>query len=327
MILIALLLSIVLQAADRPMQVEPWPREPENPSWQKPADAPEAVKALLGEYGPEADAIYVFERGGTLWAVKGHGTAAPIDRKAFVLDDKGRGARVNYDGAIYLRRQVGPADGGQLKVKPLRPVADVIKDALKDTPPKETGEFRNSELVELVKLDPTIKLEIRYATTNNFLGSQFYSEARAFMQRPAAEAVVRASRTLQAQGYGLLIHDGYRPWYVTKTFWDATPDDKKWLVADPKSGSRHNRGCAVDLTLYDLKTGKTIEMPSTYDESTDRAYAWYPGGTELQHWHRALLRRAMEAEGFSVNPNEWWHFDYKDSRFYRIGNVKFAEIK
>jgi serine beta-lactamase-like protein LACTB len=127
-------------------------------------------------------------------------------------------------------------------------------------------------------------------------------------------------------GYGLLVHDAYRPWYVTKVFWDATPDDKKKFVADPAKGSRHNRGCAVDLTLYDLKTGKPVEMVSTYDETTDRAYPDYPGGTSLQRWHRDLLRAAMEAEGFTVFEAEWWHFDYKDWQKYRIGNVPFDRI-
>ena len=183
------------------------------------------------------------------------------------------------------------AENGSPKWKP------VYSEYLKTN---ETGDFRKSDLVELTRLDPTIKLEIRYATTNNFLGTVFYSEPRAFMQRPAAEALVRAHQKLKAQGYGLLIHDAYRPWYVTKVFWDATPDDKKIFVANPSQGSRHNRGCAVDLSLYDLKTGKPVEMVSTYDETTDRAYPNYPGGTSLQRWHRELLRQAMESEGFTA---------------------------
>jgi len=178
-----------------------------------------------------------------------------------------------------------------------------------------------------VKLDPTIKLDIRYATPNNFLGSVFYAEGRAFLQRPAALAVAQAQRVLKQSGYGVLVLDGYRPWYVTKTFWDATPPDKKWLVADPAGGSRHNRGAAIDLTLYELKSGRGVDMPSTYDESTSRAYAFYPGGAEIQRWHRALLRRVMEGEGFTLNLHEWWHFDYKDWSRYRIENVPFAQIK
>ncbi len=182
-------------------------------------------------------------------------------------------------------------------------------------------------LVELVKLDTTIHLDIRYATKNNFLGRPVYDEARAFLRRPAAEAVVRAHRALAAQGYGLLIHDGYRPWSVTKTFWDETPVEKRKFVADPAQGSRHNRGCAVDLTLYNLKTGKAVEMPSGYDEMTERAYPTYTGGTAGQRRLRDLLRATMEREGFTVNEYEWWHFDYKDWAKYPVTNIPFSAIR
>lgn len=174
---------------------------------------------------------------------------------------------VKAAGIVFKRRSVGPEEGAQqLRVTPLKPVEELRKTALASQPPKESGEFRTPDLVEITSLDSTIKLDIRYATTNNFLGSVFYTSAHAFMRRPAAEALARASKKLQSPGYGLLIHDAYRPWYVTKIFWDATPDDKKVFVADPSRGSRHNRGAAVDLTLYDLKTGKPVEMVGTYDE-------------------------------------------------------------
>ncbi|MDB4898650.1 MAG: ddpX, partial [Gemmatimonadetes bacterium] len=194
------------------------------------------------------------------------------------------------------------------------------------TPPVERGPFLPSDLVELTTLDPTIKLEIRYATSNNLFGTPFYSQARAFLQRPAAEALVRVSAALKPRGYGLLVHDGYRPWYVTKMFWDASPEDKHVFVADPATGSKHNRGAAVDLTLYDLATGAPVEMVSTYDETSPRAYPDYPGGTSRQRWHRALLRRAMEAERFTVYEAEWWHFDYADWQKYPIGNTDFERL-
>lgn len=211
-------------------------------------------------------------------------------------------------------------------IDPVRPVAELLPAALAAKPPTEQGEFRESDLVELVTLDPAIKLDIRYATTRNFLGTPLYSQARAFLQRPAAEALVRVEHALAQDGYGLLVHDAYRPWYVTKIFWDATPPDKHEFVADPATGSRHNRGCAVDLTLYDLKTGKTVEMPSLYDEMSKRAYPSYAGGTEAQRARRELLRRRMEAEGFSVYEYEWWHFDYRDWKSYAIGNQRFEDI-
>jgi len=199
--------------------------------------------------------------------------------------------------------------------------------AYSQQPPNEPGPFRQPDLVELIKLDPTIKLDIRYATKNNFLGRPVYKQARAFLQRPAAEALVRINQSLRKQGYGLIIHDGYRPWFVTKIFWDATPEDKKIFVADPAKGSRHNRGCAVDLSLFDLKTGQEVKMPSEYDEMTERAHINYACATAEAKRLRDLLRAAMEADGFAVYEPEWWHYDYKDWKEYPIGNVKFSEIR
>jgi D-alanyl-D-alanine dipeptidase len=139
--------------------------------------------------------------------------------------------------------------------------------------------------------------------------------------------LVRVSASLKEKGFGLLIHDAYRPWYITKVFWDATPDSQKKFVADPAKGSMHNRGCAVDLTLYELKTEKVVVMPGEYDEMSERSYPTYTGGTAEQRRLRDLLRREMEAEGFKVYEYEWWHYNYKDWQLYRIGNVKFEEIK
>lgn len=193
-------------------------------------------------------------------------------------------------------------------------------------PPKEAGTLRAPDLVELVRLDRSIKLDVRYATANNFTGRAVYTEARAFLQRPAAEALVRASHALRKKGYGLTVFDGYRPWSVTKLFWELTPADKKQFVADPAKGSRHNRGCAVDLTLYDLKTGRQVSMPGEYDEMSERSHINYAGGTPEQRRLRDLLRAALEAEGFKPYEPEWWHYDFKDWREYPILNLSFAEL-
>ena len=215
---------------------------------------------------------------------------------------------------------------GIFHLRPQRPVEVLRAEALQAVPPVEAGPFRSPDLVEVVKLDPTIKLDIRYATNQNFLSTPMYSQARAFLQRPAAEALIRANQKLHAEGYGVVIHDAYRPWYVTKMFWDATPDDKKIFVADPATGSKHNRGCAVDLSIYDLKTGREVSMPSIYDEMTPRSFPEYPGGTAEERQHRATLRGAMESEGFTIYPNEWWHYDYKDWKEYPIMNVRFEDV-
>ncbi len=193
-----------------------------------------------------------------------------------------------------------------------------------DIRPVEAGK-REARLIELITLDPTIKLDIRYATENNFVGKKVYPEARAFLQEPAAKALVKVHKKLRKEGLGLVIFDGYRPWTITKLFWEVTSEDKRKFVANPAKGSKHNRGCAVDLSIFDLKTGELIDMPSGYDEFTERASPNYSGGTELQRANRDKLRRLMEDVGFTVNPNEWWHFDYKNWEDYAIYDISFTE--
>jgi D-alanyl-D-alanine dipeptidase len=232
--------------------------------------------------------------------------------------------------ALVLLSGVPAARAGEragiFRITPRRPIAELRAEALAATPPREPGPFRPVELVELTSLDPTLRLDIRYATADNFLSTPVYPEARAFLQRPAAEALVRAHRALARTGYGLLIHDAYRPWWVTKLFWDATPVDKRAFVADPAKGSRHNRGCAVDLTLYRLSDGRAVEMPSLYDEMGERASPGYSGGPLEPRRLRDRLRSAMERQGFTVYESEWWHFDYRDWRDYPILNGAFEEI-
>jgi len=196
--------------------------------------------------------------------------------------------------------------------------------AAPERPPLAHSDLRAPELVELITLESGLRLDIRYATANNFVGYPVYGEARAFLQKPAAEALIRVHRKLGAQGYGLMVYDGYRPWSVTKIFWDAVSGPKRQFVADPALGSRHNRGCAVDLTLYELTTGQAVAMPTDYDEMTERAYSDYPGGTPESMALREILKAAMASEGFTVHPREWWHYDYRDWQSYAILDVPFS---
>ena len=204
----------------------------------------------------------------------------------------------------------------------------VLLVACQHGPPQESGQFREPDLVEVVTLDPTIHLDIRYATANNFMHRPMYAQARAFLQRPAADALLRAHRSLTAKGYGLLVFDAYRPWSITKLFWDSVSETQRKMefVANPQKGSKHNRGCAVDLSLYELATGVEVQMPSAYDEFSERAFPTYGGGTTASRALRDLLRMAMEAEGFTVYQAEWWHFDYKDWPHYRILDIPFERI-
>jgi D-alanyl-D-alanine dipeptidase len=311
----------------------------------KPADVRPEWKNFIGDYGPKNDAVlcFVLERGGELFLVRkddgeakleetspdSYSVSAPIIPRTYnpPLRRDAHGIVALQIGDLGWQRRDYVAQSDQsFRIHPLHPIEALRKAALSDSPPREDGTFRKPDLLEIAKLDPTIHLDIRYATSNDFLGTPVYSQARAFLQRPAAEALLRIQQKLKPLGYGLLIHDAYRPWYVTKIFWDATPPEGKIFVADPAQGSRHNRGCAVDLTLYDLASGKPIEMPGTYDEMSPRSFPSYPGGTSLQRWHRDLLRRAMESESFTVYESEWWHFDYQDWKKYAILNVPFEKL-
>src|SRR6202162_330912 len=309
-----------------------------------PAAAPERWKGLIGEYGWDYDKLYVFEKDGKLTVLIEWFDYAPLtevsgdvfnfpqsglydgEQAIFTRGSDGIATQVKVSGVVFKRRAIGDIEGGVFRVRPREPLGVLRREALAAQAPVESGEFLKPDLVELSTLDPAIHFDIRYATKNNFLGEPVYSQAKAYLQRPAAEALLSASRKLKALDYGLLIHDAYRPWYVTKIFWDATPDDKRIFVADPKEGSRHNRGCAVDLSLYDLKTGEPIQMTGVYDEMSERSYAFYPGATSLERWHRNLLRSAMEEAGFQVYEFEWWHFDYKDWRHYPILNLAFENL-
>lgn len=189
-----------------------------------------------------------------------------------------------------------------------------------------TTPVRAEELVELVKIDPTFRLDIRYATSNNFLGFPVYPQARAFLQKPAALALSQVNEELKAEGLGLLILDAYRPLSVTQVMWDRTPASKRDYVADPKKGSRHNRGAAVDLTILDLSTGKPVEMPSRYDDFSERAHHSFQECSARAKQNRAKLRSVMEKHGFEPLANEWWHYDFRGWENYPILDRSFSEL-
>ncbi len=309
-----------------------------------PAEIPSRWRGLIGEYGWDHNTLYILEDHGQLYALIEWFYYYPLKEVSddvfefpdtglyhgeglhFTRDKVGDATEVVVAEVKFARREVGTKDGETFKIIPVMPIDSLREAALSASPPVQIGEYRDSDLVEINSLDSTIKLDIRYATTNNFTGAVFYQQPRAFMQRNAAEAVVRANKRLREFDLGILVHDAYRPWHVTKMFWDATPPEMKNFVANPANGSRHNRGCAVDLSLYDLYSGEPIQMVAGYDEFSNRAFPLYPGGTSRQRWYRQKLRQTMEAEGFTVYEFEWWHFDYKDWKQYRIGNLTFEEI-
>lgn len=180
------------------------------------------------------------------------------------------------------------------------------------------------ELIDLKKYIPGIKLDIRYATKNNFTGQAVYSQARAFARRPVAEALKKVQGELKKSGLGLKIFDGYRPYTVTTRFFAIASD--KSFVANPKDGSRHNRGCAIDLTLIDLKTGKELAMPTPYDSFAPEAASDFKGLSEEVIKNRETLRVVMEKNNFRVLKNEWWHFDFIGWRNFELMDIPFEDL-
>src|SRR5260221_277852 len=252
----------------------------------RPQDVSTDWKQMVGIYGHGKENVIILERNRTLfWRVSDNpqlpvAQVPEVPIKAEPLGSYALGRSGLHDVPVSLQKQdngnvtaviVGDktfarSDAGSdpsrfYRVSPVQPVAELLEKALKLSPPAEAGPFRKPELLELSTLDPSIHLDIRYASARNFLSTPVYTQARAFMQRPAAEALVRVLHKLRPLGYGLLIHDAYRPWYVTKIFWEATPPEGKIFVADPQKGSKHNRGWGVNLTLSDLATGRAIKMP------------------------------------------------------------------
>ncbi len=187
------------------------------------------------------------------------------------------------------------------------------------TMPVDPAATATPDLVDLMTFDSRLRFDIRYATRNNFMHRQLYPVARALAQRPAAQALSAAQTLAEADGYGLIIHDAYRPWRVTLMMWEETPPDRREFVADPATGSRHNRGCAIDCTLH--RGGVEVAMPSPYDDFTPAAYRNYAGGTAEARANRARLESYMSAAGFIGLANEWWHFDWHGWAAYPVMDV------
>ena len=193
------------------------------------------------------------------------------------------------------------------------------------TLPVDPAATARSDLVDLVRFDPRLRFDIRYATPANFMGRVLYPVARAVLQRPVAEALSRVQTRAEAEGYGLLIFDAYRPWRITKAMWDQTPPEQREFVANPATGSRHNRGCSVDLSLH--RQGVEVTMPSPYDDFTPAAYRSNTNAPAEALAASRMLEDWMVAEGFVPLANEWWHYDWKDWRLYPIMDVPLEDVE
>jgi zinc D-Ala-D-Ala dipeptidase len=181
------------------------------------------------------------------------------------------------------------------------------------------------ELIDLEKFIPSIVLDIRYATSNNFTGEKIYTLAKAYARKPVAESLKKIQADLKPQGLGIKIFDAYRPYKATVKFYEVYGDTT--YVASPYKGSRHNRGCALDLTLIDLKTRKELKMPTGYDSFSKDAWPTTPVKDPEARKNRTLLINAMERHGFRVNSSEWWHFDFIGWKKFEVMDIDFEELE
>ena len=182
------------------------------------------------------------------------------------------------------------------------------------------------ELVEIKKAIPSVVLDIRYATTNNFMNQIMYKQARAFARKPVVEKLKLIQAALNKKGYGLKIYDGYRPYAVTVSFYEKAQGEDKKFVADPAKGSKHNRGCAVDLSIIDLKTGKDLPMPTPYDSFEAAAAPTYNNLPANIIKNRDFLINLMQAHGFKVVYHEWWHFDFIGWEKFDLMDIPFEQL-
>ena len=210
-------------------------------------------------------------------------------------------------------------------ITPIKEISELREISKNSNPPYLDSLDSHKKLIDLKKLDEEFKLDIRYASSNNFMRSKFYENERAFFDICAADRLIEAKNDLKELGYGIIIYDAYRPWFVTKMFWEGTPENLKNFVANPENGSSHNKGCAIDIGLYDIETGESVIMISGYDEFTERAYPNYLGGSKRQRDIRDMLIKVMEKNDFTVYEYEWWHFNYNKCNS-GIMNYSFSEL-
>ncbi len=301
-----------------------------------PPPCPAEWRGLLGIYGGGDNVLLVLERDGALEAMVKGGRFYPLEvlgpdrfrfpnrgRLAardvvFTRDASGRAVSLQLDEALLPRDRA--SDGEVVRFTPARPLDVLLREARDAVPPAEPPAPMASDLVDVSMLDPSVRVDLRYAGADNELGQTLVNDSRALLQRPAAEAVVRAHRSLAARGYGLVIRDAFHPWWVTRAVWEAAPPDLRASLHNPAQGSGYNRGTTVDVTLYRLADGATSELPSLYREMSVRAYIDFPGGTSEQRFCRDLLVEAMETQDLSSLSSQWWRYDLPGGRKFHLIN-------
>lgn len=325
-------------------------------AFAQPASPSSDIQALLGFYQSEGDNVIIREREGRLeflygvtvddWPFNQSNvfqmrkkrydeyelvTANPRDYRMilnvkFERDGKGKGITLVIDKQRYSRIFFAGENANDFKLTPSQPVDALRRNAEASIMPNQPGNLLAAKLVDISRKDSQIKINMVYATDKNFIDTAIYESNKAYLQEDAANALSRVNKELAKYGYGVVVWDAYRPWYISKLLHDVLPEKDKGLLESPETGSQHNRGLSVDVSLYYLATGQQVQMISGFDEPSLRAYSKFQGGSELERFRRDLLRQLMENEGFTTIDHEWWHFDYKDFTNYQLLNIPFNEL-
>ena len=263
---------------------------------------------------------YTLNEGGPLLSAE-----APVH---FERDTEGNGIACKIGGKRFTR-YFFPGEGGKV----FRVEANADYQSLKDAAPgavmpaklRQGGQA--GRLVRIRSAVPNARFDLRYAGSDNIFGAPLYEAVEAFAEEETAAALKKAADKLAVRGYGILVWEGYRPWYVSKLASDLLPKDKKDMLPPPDKGEDRNTGRTVDVSLYDLANGEAVAMISDFDEVSVRQFPGYPGGTEQQRSLRDMLAAVMKDCGFTQGREEWWHFTLGDTKGWQHLNIPYGQIK
>lgn len=323
-----------------------------------PQDVPKDVKYILGFYYGNGENILIRENKGELELLyrfsredkcfdkanifplsKNHFDSYTLNESGpvhntevnvgFERDANGYGITCKIGGHRYSRYFFGNTTGENalpFRLPENESWDNLVADAHKAVMPAAMAAGKAAELVNLQAAG--IKVDSRYAVSDNLFGKPLYTAADLYLDKEAAEALQAVNTELSSYGLGIMVWDAYRPWSVSKLAYSALPDNKKYMLENPdEKMSKHNTGLAADVTLYDLQTGMPIEMISDFDEPSLRQYYSYPGGTARQRYLRTLLREVMEKHGFTGIEMEWWHFEYQNINEYGSLNIPLENLQ
>ena len=245
----------------------------------------------------------------------------------FERDSDGNGIACKIGGKRFAR-DFFPGEGN--KVIRLEKHADY--QSLKEAAPRavlpaKLQQGQPGRLVRIRSVIPNVKFDLRYTDSNNIFGVPLFEATEAFAEAETVSALKKVADKLSARGFGLLVWEGYRPWYVSKLASDLLPKDKKDMLPPPDKGEDRNTGRTVDVSLYDLVTGEAVNMISDFDEVSVRQYPGFTGGTERQRNLRDMLAAVMKECGFTQGKEEWWHFTFGDTNGWQHLNIPYGQIK